>query len=282
MIRTLVFCEAPADFETVSELVERVLREEGPAWLQDLLEGSPDWARQLHDWIPAGERQAFFDLHKLRELARGLGVRAPQGHFGGQPGEAGALMARTAFLVVRELARRGTAVDAVLLVWDMDDQGQARRRGLEQARKEALRIDPRVIILGCPDPMREAWALAGFEPETDAEKARLAELRQELGFPPCHEAHRLSAKKEQARRSPKRVLHVLTEGEHEREARCWRMTPLQVLRARGKDSGLVAFLGDVASEADTALQSDSGTVVIAAHLKAASPVLRSARWRRTP
>jgi hypothetical protein len=248
MIRTLVFCEAPTDFETVSELVERVLQEEGPTWLRELLEDAPFWARELHDWVPAGEGQAFFDLHKLTEFARNLGVRVPQGHFGGQPGEAGALMARTAFLVVRELARRGTAVDAVLLVWDMDDQGQARRRGLDQARKEALRIDPRVIILGCPDPMREAWVLAGFDPETDSEKARLMELRQELGFSPCHEAHRLSAKKEQARRSPKRVLRVLTEGEHEREARCWRVTPLETLRTRGKGSGLAAFLDDVASE----------------------------------
>jgi hypothetical protein len=120
----------------------------------------------------------------------------------------------------------------------MDDQGQARRRGLEQARKEALRIDPRVIILGCPDPMREAWVLSGFEPETDAEKARLAELRQELGFSPCHEAHRLSSKKEQARRSPKRVLHVLTEGEHEREARCWRMTRLKSCAREARTAGL--------------------------------------------
>jgi hypothetical protein len=248
MVRTLVFCEARADFETASGLAERVLREEGPDWLCDLLEGPAEVARQLHDWVSDSEGRAFFDLHNLKELARSLEVRIPQGHFDGQPGAAGALMGRTAFLIVRELTRRGTAVDAVLLVWDMDDQGSARRRGLEQARKEALQLAPRVIILGCPNPMREAWVLAGFEPETEAEKSRLAELRQELGFSPCEEAHRLGAKKEQARRSAKRVLEVLTEGDIERQAQCWRATSLAILRTRGEASGLKAFLGEVASE----------------------------------
>ncbi|WP_224372835.1 hypothetical protein [Hyalangium versicolor] len=175
-------------------------------------------------------------------------MRVPQGHFDGQPGAAGALMARTAFLVVRELVRQGTVVDVVLLAWDMDDQGEARRVGLEQARKEALRMEQRAILLGCPDPMREAWVLAGFIPETEDEKARLAEVRQELGFSPCEEAHRLGAKKEHARRSPKRVLDVLTQGERERQARCWTLTSLAILRARGEGSGLQAFLDEVASK----------------------------------
>jgi hypothetical protein len=248
MVRTLVFCEARADFETASVLALRVLREKGPDWLRDLLEGSAELARQLHDWVPAEEGRPFFDLHRLTALAKSLGVRTPQGHFGGEPGAAGALMARTAFLVVRELARRGTAVDAVLLVWDMDDQVNERRLGLEQARKEALLLERRPIILGCPDPMREAWVLAGFEPETQAEHESLAALRKELGFSPREEAHKLGAKKEHARRNPKRVLGELVGDNPEREARCWTSTPLETLRARGQASGLTAFLDDVASE----------------------------------
>lgn len=248
MVKTLVFCEARADFETHSELAERVIREEGPDWLRDLLEGTPEVAQQLHDWVRDGEGRSYFDLHHLKDLARSLGLRVPQGHFGGEPGEAGALMGRTAFLVVRELARRGTPIDAVLLIWDMDDQGEARRRGLTQAREEALRISPRVIILGCPDPMREAWVLAGFEPGTAEERKRLAELRQELGFSPCEEAHRLEAKKEHARRSPKRVLEALTGGDREREARCWQSAPLATLRSRGERSGLMTFLEKISTE----------------------------------
>ncbi|ATB31391.1 hypothetical protein [Melittangium boletus] len=32
MAKLLVFCESPADFETIQALVERVLREQGPEW----------------------------------------------------------------------------------------------------------------------------------------------------------------------------------------------------------------------------------------------------------
>ncbi|HEX8698292.1 MAG TPA: hypothetical protein VF815_05615 [Myxococcaceae bacterium] len=245
MARLILFCESPADASTVQGLVERVIREEGPDWLRDLLDGPAEGAQQVLDWVPDNEGRSFFDLHGLSAQARRLGLRIPQGHFDGKPGAAGALMARTAFHVARELALAQEGPEAVLLVWDMDDQGEERRQGLEQARQEAGRLVPFVLLLGCPDPMREAWVLAGFEPETDEEHSRLVELRQELGFHPCQEAHRLDAKKEHARRSPKRVLDALTSGAREREVRCWTAAPLSVMRERGRHSGLAAFLNEV-------------------------------------
>lgn len=246
MAKLLVFCESPADFETVQGLVDRVLRERGPDWVREIVEGSLEAAQGFREWVSDGEGRNHFDLHKLSAYASRHKLRVPQGHFAGRPGEAGALMGRTAFLVVRELVLSGTEVDAVLLVWDMDDQGTARRTGLDQASNEARPLVSFEIVLGCPEPMREAWVLAGFEPETDAERARLAAMRQELGFNPCEEAHRLDAKKEHAKRSPKRVLDVLTAGEHEREVLCWTGTPLVLLRARGTHSGLTAFLDGAA------------------------------------
>ncbi|HEX5749870.1 MAG TPA: hypothetical protein VFZ09_26805 [Archangium sp.] len=245
MAKLLVFCESPADLETIQGLVDRVLRERGPDWVRELLEGPSEDARKgFRDWVPDGEGRNHFDLHKLSAYASRLKLRVPQGHFAGRPGEAGALMGRTAFLVARELALSGTEIDAVILVWDMDDQGTARRTGLHQARTEARPLVSFELVLGSPDPMREAWVLAGFEPETEAERARLAAMRQELGFNPCEEAHRLDAKKEQAKRSPKRVLEVLTAGEREREVRCWTEAPLVLLRARGTHSGLTPFLDE--------------------------------------
>jgi len=246
MARLLVFCESPADFETVQGLVDRVLQERGPDWVRELLEGPSEAAQGFRDWVPDGEGRKYFDLHKLSAYASRHKLRVPQGHFAGQPGEAGALMARTAFLVARELALTGTELDAVLLVWDMDDQSRDRRMGLAQSSNEARPLVPFAIVLGSPDPMREAWVLAGFEPETDDERARLAAMRQELGFNPCEEAHRLDAKKEHAKRSPKRVLEALTSGEHAREVRCWTKTSLVLLRARGRHSGLTAFLDEAA------------------------------------
>lgn len=245
MATLLVFCEAPADARTVKGLVERVLKEDGPEWLRDILEGPEDAAREMRDWAPDGEGRDYFDVHRLADYVRRLGIRPPQGHFNGEAGAAGALMARTAFSVARELVQTGTQVDAVLLVWDMDDQGDDRRRGLDQARDEARHWAPFAIVLGCPDAMREAWVLAGFEPETDDERTRVENLRQELGFHPCEDAQRLDAKDEHAKKSPKRVLDLLTQQDHERETRCWATVPLTTLRARGKDSGLTAFLEEV-------------------------------------
>ncbi|HEX8440082.1 hypothetical protein [Archangium sp.] len=254
MARLLVFCESPADFETVKGLVDRVLRERGPDWVRELLEGPSEEAKTgFRDWVPDGEGRNYFDLHQVSAYASRLKLRVPQGHFSGQPGAAGALMGRTAFHVARELALSGTELDAVLLVWDMDDQGKDRRMGLAQASTYARSLDDIDfdIVIGCSDPMREAWVLAGFEPETDAERARLAAMRQELGFNPCDKAHQLDAKKD-AKRSPKRVLKALTAsehdtaGEHEREVRCWTEAPLVRLRARGMHSGLTAFLDEAA------------------------------------
>ncbi len=245
MARLLVWCEAPADFKLASNLVERVLKEEGPAWLRDLLEGPAEGARTVLEWVPDGEGREYFDLHGLTMHVQRLGLRALPGHFNGEPGAPGALMARTVFQIARELSRSGEEVGAVLLVWDMDDQGEARRSGLKQAREEAEQLFSQTIVLGCPDPMREAWVLAGFEPETDAERERLAALRQELGFFPNEEAHRLGAKKEYARRSPKRVLETLVDGEWERQVRCWMVAELALLKKRGQESGLAVFLDEV-------------------------------------
>ncbi|WP_437282130.1 hypothetical protein WME90_16665 [Sorangium sp. So ce375] len=244
-MKLLMFCEAQADFRTTSALVDRVLREEGPDWVADLLPSHPE---AVFQWAQDGPGRDFFDIHKLDLYRRQLGnVRFPQGHFDGEPGAPGAQMARNAFTIVRELVRRepSTGVDAVFLVWDMDDQGDLRRRGLAQARAEASRWAPFRIVLGCPDPMREAWVLAGFEPESDEERARIDELRRELGFSPCDEAHRLHAKDEQAKLSPKRVVRFLTADDFEREMRCSTKAPLDQLRERGLASGLRAFLEEL-------------------------------------
>src|SRR5207248_2607529 len=111
------------------------------------------------------------------------------------------------FLVARDEAMRGGPVDAILLVWDMDDQGEARREGLAEGRAMALLP----MILGCPDPEREAWVLAGFVPTNARERERLEEERNALHLDPCREAHRLRDKSDGGPRSPKRVVAKLTD-----------------------------------------------------------------------
>ncbi|HSO00049.1 MAG TPA: hypothetical protein VLS89_17265 [Candidatus Nanopelagicales bacterium] len=244
-MRLLVFCEAGADFRTTSALVDRVLHDEGPAWVADVLPAHPE---AIREWVSDGQGNQFFDIHYLDKYRRQFkDVRFAYGHFDGKPGAAGAQMARNAFFIARAVAKQdaSTGLAAVLLVWDMDDQGEERRLGLAQARDEASRREKFQIVLGCPDRMREAWVLVGFEPESDEERARLEELRRELGFSPCDEAHRLDAKDEHAKRSPKRVLAKLMAGDAEREARCSTGAPLAQLRERGEQSGLRAFLDEI-------------------------------------
>ncbi len=244
-VRLLAFCEAASDFRIAAGLVDRVLREHGPPWVADIIDQYPETIRE---WVTDGDR-SFFDLHHLDAYRRELGnQRIPQGRFDGEPGAADALMARTLFHLLRQMNRRAspdTQVEAVLIVRDMDDQGSERRRGLHQAREEAQQWAQFTIVFGCPDPKREAWVLAGYLPASSDEQAKLDALRQELGFAPCEEAHRLDAKDEHAKRSAKRVLRLLTSGDGSREEPCWLETPLDILRARGSNSGLTEFLREV-------------------------------------
>lgn len=243
-MKLVLFCEAPSDFETVTGLVDRVLRDEGPTWVADLIDAHPEAVRA---WTGDSDGRAFFDIHRMAASPRARGVRIPQGHFDGKPGAPGALMARTAFHIARAMVKKDgpEAPDAVVLVWDMDQQGDERREGLGQARREAEPWELFRIVIGCPDMEREAWVLAGFEPENENERRRLVEEQRTLGFCPCEQAHRLRDNDDRALRSPKRTLRALTGDDREREARAWTDAPLDRLRARGGESGLAGFLDEV-------------------------------------
>jgi len=242
-MRLLAFCEARSDFLLTSALIDRVLREHA-TWISDVLDVAPEGIRT---WIGDGRGRDFFDLHQVSSYALRLLVRVPQGHFNGRPGAAGALMARTAFSIVRALNDPANAdtIDGVALVWDMDGQADDRKLGLEQARAEAQKLVQFPIILGRPDRMREAWVLAGFDPQSQDERDRFDSETQQLGFHPSMAAHLLTAADELAKRSAKRVLAVLTDGDRGREAQCWTHTALAILRERGVGSGLAAFLDEI-------------------------------------
>ena len=238
-MRLLAFCEAPDDFRIAADLVDRALREAGPGWVGDVLDTAPE---AVLTWGSDGAGRTFFDLHKLRTYTEQLAVRPPYGHFDGSPGGHGALMARTVFWIVRSLLKRGEAVDAVVLIWDMDNAPRARRAGLAQAEAEANQWAPFRIVIGCPNAMREAWVLAGFEPEHADEEALLADVRRDLGFAPNVEPHRLDSNDELAKRNAKRVLRILTGGDKDREVRCWTATRLETMRTRGGENGLRDYL----------------------------------------
>lgn len=131
----------------------------------------------------------------MYDIARRLGVKVPYGHFGGAPAAPGATMLQTVQLIVRRMQQRDpdVAFEALVLVWDMDTQRGGRHAGLAQAVARGALPSSVALVLGCPDPIRETWVLAGFEPETDDERQRLEAERRALGFHPHEEPHRRSA-----------------------------------------------------------------------------------------
>ncbi len=223
--------EAPADFQTATELADRVLVE-SIEWLEDdQLEHQRAWLREL-DGVP-------FTWNRVKQSARNVGIDAI-GFFDGNPAEPDARAARRAILYLRFAC---PDLAGVVLIRDQDDQPE-RLAGLEQARQQE--IGRLLVVVGLAIVERESWVVSGFEPLNDDETSRLANERQTLGFDPRLQSHQLTAcKDDRAPRSPKRVLRALCGGDADRERSCWSGTSLATLRTRGAENGLVTFLNDV-------------------------------------
>lgn len=244
----IAFCEADADFRTASLLIDELLRLRGAPWVAEELDREPADVRRWHEDRPG---RAWFDVHSIYDLAKRLGVQLSYGHFDGKPAEAGARMLDTIFRIVRRLQQKphALAFEAVVVIWDMDRQRRQRKAGVEQAAQSGSLPSGIALVVGCPDPMRETWVLAGFEPLDTREEALLKASHRRLGFWPNQSPHELTAENEQALRHAKRVLQAdLGVTDWEREALCLRIPDESVrlrLATRGAKCGLEKYLNDV-------------------------------------
>ena len=222
--------EAPADFQTATELADRVLVE-SIDWLEEhLLDHQRVWVRECS--------VAPLTWTRIGRSARAAGIRA-KGHFDGEPALEHAQAARRA---IRYLQAAVPELAGILLIRDQDNKPE-RRDGLEQARRES---GQRPVVVGLAVVERECWVINGFDPLDDAETSRLETERQRLGLDPLVRSEELTAcKNNTAPRSPKRVLRELCGDDRDREARCWRETHLDTLRSRGANNGLQEFLDEV-------------------------------------
>lgn len=157
--------------------------------------------------------------------------------FGGKhPGHDDALAARRAILTMKHDA----AVEILFLLRDEDGK-QDRRTGLSQAREEQNQADdPMPIVIGLARPDRESWVLSGFQADSDDERACCDALRRKWGFDPCANPSRLPPKG-----ASKQVLFDLTQGNSDREERCWSESSFDDLLARGADNGLADYLAEI-------------------------------------
>jgi hypothetical protein len=228
-----VVCEARADFHTATELLDRVLCEKVDWIVVEVLDSYREWC----GW---DDSAPFLLWRDISALARKIGIRA-HGHFDGKPGEADAQVSRRALLLLNSL---GEALHAILLIRD-DDRQTERRLGLEQARANISLPIP--VVIGLAHLKRECWVLSGFEPRNAEEQTCLDRLSEDLGFDPRISPDRLADKGDNETRSAKGVLRELTQGDWERQADCWRSTPLRTLEDRGQAVGLSAFLEEIKS-----------------------------------
>jgi hypothetical protein len=231
----IVVYEAPADFTTATEIADRVLINE-ISWLD---EGLLDSQRL---WVAKDDSGNPLSWKSIGKLAKKQGI-VVRGHFDGKPGLPDAAAARRA---IQLILRCFSSVDAILLIRDADDQPE-RRQGLEQARSASSAVAPQpAIVIGVAVVERESWVISGFNPENANERQSLEGERQKLGFNPCDYSHQLTAcKDDQAKKSPKRVLAIITNSDCERQRRCWLETNLSLLETRGKSNGLAAFLDEI-------------------------------------
>lgn len=226
-----VVAEARADRQIAVGLAERVIA------------GSVDWIDADHlgrlcRWQGLDESSEYLAWTSVSREARARGVQT-HGRFRQYPGVFDERRAKMALRLFKILA---VSLDGVLLVRDTDGE-QGVIDSLERTRSGGRwELE---VVLATPHPKRECWVLAGFEPETDDEKAALADLRSELGFDPRDRAHRLTAEGLKGKRNAKTVLARLTSSEGEREERCWLEAAIAILRERGRSSRLATYLDEI-------------------------------------
>lgn len=229
--RLVTVCEAAGDHDLVSTLADRVLLEK-PSWLEAELIDT------VRVWCGLTRESAFVTWTGIKREADRLHIRA-HGHFAGTPGAPDAHAARRALLVITATEARPAAV--VLM---RDSDGDIRRRdGLEQARDSGQW--PFRLVVALAHCNRECWLLCAFEPSNASEEQRLESVTRQVGFNPCLRFERLTARRASARRNAKRVLRVLFEGDLSVVERGIRETGVELLRTRGANNGLAAFLREV-------------------------------------
>ena len=230
-LQLAVVHEARADFLTATELADRVLVE-SIDWMEEhLIEHQRTW---LREWSGAP-----LTWKRVKQSALDVGIDAI-GFFDGEPAQPDARAARRAIFYLRYTL---PDLAGVLLIRDQDDQPE-RRVGLDQARRQEEGRLP--VVVGLAVVERESWVISGFDPENERERHNLEAETENLGFNPCLHSHRLTAcKDDQAKRSPKRVLAQMTDGEWERQRKCWKSTSLPVLQERGQANGLAEYLKEV-------------------------------------
>jgi hypothetical protein len=236
-LRVLVFAEDVLGATLARDLCDRVVIERGPGWLSDLWRavGLRKSQRAWSGVSPADPWTTWITAKELaprhRVLTHGLGMKG---------------YSLVAYRAARLAACLTPAPDVVVLCIDTQGEDAVRAEmldGLRNARVEAL-----PFALAVAHQESEAWVVAGFVPEHNAERDLLRGLEAEHGFDPTREPHRLTPNRPTDPHDAKRVCRALFSElpPSPRAERCWSDTSLDALERRGAMTGLPDYLADVA------------------------------------
>jgi hypothetical protein len=246
MTEAIVIVESRADAMTATKLAERVIIDRVDWIDSDNIEYFVKWTG-----LEAETRfSCWKDTGKIIENYKEAGVRVPR--FLSRSRRTDSSKAdEAATMKILHLVRalsRNRDIKAVIFIRDLDCQPE-RRQGIEGAREEHVNVKPPLaIVVGTAERTREAWVLNGFIPMSIAEEKNLADLKTQLTFDPCDNAHKLrsnSFAEADRDRNPKVVLDILTNENWERQSQCWEETELDILRSRGEHTGLTNYLKEI-------------------------------------
>ncbi|NES66909.1 MAG: hypothetical protein F6K24_17460 [Okeania sp. SIO2D1] len=240
----IVIVESSADARTATKLGDRLLVEKVD-WLEE---------EQLQDffrWSGLEENTEHSFWKDIKRIIENSGVKIPKTRRAkaGVTKSDGAAARKILNFVSYLQKNRQRQITAVIFIRDVDNQPE-RKESIEKVRSEDSDRQFKIVI-GMANRNREAWVLNGFIALNKSEEKILEEIKTQLTFDPCEESHRLrsNSKEESDRiRNPKVVLEKLTGGEFERERKCWEETDLEILRNRGKNTGLTDYMNEVENQ----------------------------------
>jgi hypothetical protein len=229
MIRLLIAAEDATGDRIARHVAD--LRMQQIDWVADSgLENVREWT--------TFEAQPWLAIRRVRDLFRacyGGSFFRVRGEFGGEPGAEDTASMRKLFLVVQKTA----APDVLIVARDVD--GTDRREGFERARRSG---EWSFAIVGAlAQPEVEAWLICAWSPHDEQGRGCLAELRQEFGFDPVAESHRLTSTS--TSRKDAKNIRGRFDAVGPDTASVFEASDVSTLRQRGEQNGLASFLREL-------------------------------------
>jgi hypothetical protein len=234
-----VVAEGPSDFEVATKLIDETLLRT-VEWISE----SDIDAHRIY--VSRTDNEPFVRWRSV-EIDRGNDYRrAVRQTFGGPlpRHEVSFRIQRVVYEFTSLSSDTGRPTPFIVVLKDTDAKDDAR-----QAIQEARNQFP-AIVVGMLHTEMECWLIAAFEPLSETETARLADICRGdgpgVGFDPRSRSEELTAtKREHEKLSPKRVLRFLAAGDRSRELNGLAREFHSRLKDRGKGNGLAEFLSDL-------------------------------------